>query len=96
MIIPVNGHLVIEPVAHETFISSQRETFEEKGLVLSIDPTFVETLGKYDHFPKVGDVVFFDSWLAAKFPKGEDEYYWLVKYEDVRAFEHVEQEIPKV
>lgn len=87
MITPVNGHLLIEPLKHEGFMASQRETYEEIGTVLAL-PLELEMLE-----PKmvaVGGKVYFDSWLAAKYPKegGEaDDFYWLVKWEDVRAVE---------
>lgn len=88
MIKPVNGHLVIEPVVHEAFIASQRETYQEIGIVVAVasfPPTYT---GDIVH---VGDKVYFDAWLAAKFPREKDgEFYWLVKCEDVRAVENVE------
>lgn len=96
MIIPVNGHLVIEPVSHETFMASSQETYQEVGVVVAIDPSFVNALGQYDHFPKVGDKVFFDSWMAAKYPKNDKEYYWLVNWENVRAIEHAESSLPEL
>lgn len=83
MIRPVNGHVVIEPVAHESFIASHRETYEEIGIVRAIPwpPEFAEC--------EVGDKVFFDSWLAAKFPVegNTGQFHWLVKWADVRAVE---------
>lgn len=81
-ITPVNGHLLIEPIAYEAFIASQRETYQEIGIV-------IDNSGP-DQAP-VGSKVYFDSWLAAKFPREKDgEYYWLVKWEDVRAVEYAE------
>ncbi len=91
MIHPVNGHLLIEPVKHESFVASQRETFEEIGVVLAIDPDFKQgMLLSRERWLEIGDKVYFDGWLAAKFPKNDDEWYWLVKWEDVRAVEHAE------
>lgn len=83
MIIPVNKHIVIEPLRHESFISSSKETYEEIGIVVALESgiTYYPSL-------KVGDRVFFDSWCAAKYPKNENEFYWLVKYDDVRGIEH--------
>jgi hypothetical protein len=44
----------------------------------------------------VGDKVYFDSWLAAKYPKeGTDDFYWLVKWDDVRAVEHPQDALPE-
>lgn len=86
MIKPVNGHLIIEPVVHEEFIASQNETFQEIGIVVAHDDKdYIKA--------KVGDRVYFDSWLAAKYPKADSkngEFYWLVKWDDVRAVENVE------
>lgn len=83
MIQPVNNHLLIEPLKHESFMASQRETFEEIGVVIA-------TGGYRLDCPdlQVGTRVFFDSWLAAKYPKGEDGYYWLVKWNDIRAIDN--------
>lgn len=106
MIKPVNGHILIEPLKHESFIASQKETYEEVGLVVDYDrqikdgytPALVgDSFKMITSYLKlnVGDKVFFDSWLAAKYPKNENEYFWLVKWEDVRAIEHAENTIPE-
>ena len=89
-LIPVNKHLLIEPVKHEAFISSQNETYQEIGKVLALP-------NEWDIFEStavdIGDYVYFDSWLASKFPSETDgEHYWLVKWEDVRAYA---KEIPE-
>ena len=90
MLKPVNGHLIVEPIVHETFIASQKDTYEEIGVVVAVPDIITHA---YDEEkPRVGDRVYFDSYLVAKFPKEKDgEYYWLVKWEDVRAVEYVEQ-----
>jgi len=83
MITPVNDHLVIEPVVHDSFIASQKETYQEIGIVIATS---------HDQAP-VGTKVYFDAWLAAKYPKpdGKDgEYYWLVQWADIRAVEYAE------
>lgn len=89
MIKPVNGHLLIDPIKHEGFMASQRETYEEVGVVLAFaESVELEMLKKL----KIGDKVYFDSWIAAKYPKeggSPDDYYWLVKWADVRAVEYV-------
>jgi co-chaperonin GroES (HSP10) len=85
MIKPVNGHLLIEPIPYDAFMASERETYQEIGVVVSVDEL---ALSPSD--AKVGDKVYFDAWLAAKFPKDKDSFYWLVKWEDIRAVEHAE------
>ena len=86
MIIPINGHVVVEPVVHESFISSQKETYDEIGTVMVLPEEAKDTK------ISVGDKVYFDSWLAAKYPKNDTEFYWLVKADDIRAYE---KQIPK-
>ncbi len=91
MITPVNGHLLIEPLVHESFVSSQKEAYEEIGIVLEVarNLQWYENGELKDTPVSKGEKVFFDSWLAAKFPgEKEGEYLWLVKWEDVRAVEH--------
>ncbi len=86
MIKPVNGHLLIDPIERDAFMLSQRETYEEIGVVLSNGRGFWGWLLGLG--PKVGSKVYFDSWLAAKYPKeGTDSFYWLVQWKDVRAVE---------
>ncbi|MFA5937637.1 MAG: hypothetical protein WC822_07215 [Candidatus Paceibacterota bacterium] len=91
MISPVNLHVLIEPVVHDSFIATQKETYEEIGVVVDAD---VKIKG---YEVQVGDKVYFDSWLAAKYPKegSTDEYFWLVKWEDIRALEHEKQPLPE-
>lgn len=89
MIKPVNGHLLIEPIKHEQFIASQTDTYQEIGKV--VDNGLKDGGRAANDYPAVGDKVYFDSWLAAKFPGDkEGDYYWLVKWEHVRAVEHAE------
>lgn len=87
MIQPVNGHLVIEPVKQESFVVRDRETYEEIGIVKATAARESDSPLSQE-YPRIGDKVFFDSWLAARFPGEKDgEYFWLVRWEDVRAIE---------
>ncbi len=82
MITPINGHVLIEPMEMKGFMASQRGTFEEKGVV--VNPGSSESIEK-------GNIVYFDSWLASKYPKNEQEFFWLVNIEDIRAIETDEE-----
>ena len=83
MITPVNAHILIEPIKEKSFIPTASDKYQEKGTVVSFDEHIQSNIHK-------GDIVYFDSWLAAKFPaKEKDEYYWLVKWEDIRAIDYV-------
>lgn len=101
---PINGHVLIEPVARKhSVVVTARDTYEEIGVVVDFDETGIPIGGlaytgssilTVQPLLRKGDKVFFDSWLAAKYPKGTDEYYWLVRYEDIRAIENVIEQIP--
>lgn len=84
MIRPINNHLLIEPLKHESFIPSEKGIYEEVGIVIDAGEMPV----------KKGDRVFFDAWLAGKYPKNEKEWFWLVNWNDVRAVEN-EDKIPE-
>lgn len=86
---PVNGHLLIEPVKHESFIASQSDTYQEIGVVVAVAVSAKDASNTTRPL-QAGDKVYFDSWLAAKYPKEGGDFYWLVKWEDVRAIEHAE------
>lgn len=88
MLKPVNGHILVEPVLHDSFIASQKDMYEEIGTIVAYDDALSAPL-------ESGDKIYFDSWLIAKYPKNEKEDYWLVKWEDVRAVEYAQDEIPK-
>jgi co-chaperonin GroES (HSP10) len=103
MIKPINLHVLIDPIKQEGFMASSREVFEEIGVVLDYDyaitgevaegSSVTFTTGVTPSRPKLqkGDKVYFDAWLAAKFPNkegGPEAFYWLVKWEDIRAIEY--------
>lgn len=90
MIKPVNNHLLIDPVKQEGFIASQSETYQEIGIVVDFDENINNiqlTFGSKVEVVK-GIKVFFDSWLACKYPNPSGGFYWLVRWEDVRAVEY--------
>lgn len=100
MIKPINGHILIEPVTHDSFISQAKEVYDEIGVVVDFDENIMlpkmvdwdEKNIKMTVKPPIihkGCKVYFDSWLAAKLPSGkEGEFFWVVKIEDIRAVEH--------
>lgn len=93
-LVPVNNHLLIEPVEHKEFMASERATYQEIGIVRAVAASLIEVRGLSAKKPvEPGDKVYFDSWLAKKYPKegSRDEFYWLVKWEDVTAVEYVDE-----
>jgi hypothetical protein len=77
---PLNHHVLIQPLEQDAFIATQRTSYEEIGIVLDI----AEGIGL-----PIGCKVYFDSWVAKKFPvKGEPgKYNWYVEYKDIVAYE---------
>jgi hypothetical protein len=79
---PLNHHLMIQPLETDSFMVQQKTTYEEVGLVLDGPEELI------------GHHVYFDSWLAKKFPvKGTtDQFVWFVKYDDLVAYEPVSEQ----
>ena len=73
----LNNYIQIEPIQHESFMASQRETFEEIGVVVAVDENIRDI--------PVGSKVYFDSYMAKKYPvPGEnDKFHWFVHYLEV-------------
>ncbi len=90
MIHPINKHILVEPVKHEAFMASQKGTFEEIGTVIRLPRVHGSETNMYSDI-QVGDKVYFDSWLIARYPDGKDGEIWLIKSEDVRAVERNEE-----
>lgn len=81
---PINGHVLIELVKHESFMASDKERYEEIGQVVALPDDMPERLS--DRL--WGKKVLFSGWLAKKFPKtGTDDVYWLVDFKDIVAYE---------
>ena len=72
----------IEPIPHESFISTNRETFEEVGILVAKDETITDI--------PIGARVFFQAWMAEKYPNLDKKgsYHWVVPYSEVRMYEY--------
>ena len=83
MIQPLNRHLKIKPISQKSLFGNGK--YEEMGEVLGF-ANGIEGI-------ELGDKVFFDSWRCGKYPTGEQDengeeiFFWLVAYEDLRAIE---------
>jgi len=77
----VNGYLKIELVEHTTFISTDKTSYEEVGVVLAKDEAILNI--------PLGAKVFFDSFMAKKYPKtGEDgKFEYFIHYDEVVKYE---------
>lgn len=84
MLKPVNKHLLIEPVPHDSFVASFKDTYQEIGTVVAMSDDLKDVPCA------VGQRVYFDSWLAVRYPMeggSSEEFYWLIQWADVRATE---------
>jgi len=88
MVIPINNHILIEPCKYNSFLSSEKTTYEEVGVVVELGDEHFSGLNTSGVSLQKGDKVFFDSWLSAKYPTGKgNEFFWLVRFSDIRAIE---------
>lgn len=78
----VNGYLKIEPVVVDGFIALSRDSYEEIGRVLAKDKNIQEV--------PVGSLVYFDSFMAKKYPiAGEvGKYQWYIHFDEVVKYEY--------
>ncbi len=90
-ITPVNGHILIKPLEHKSLLPTEKGQYDEIGEVVGFATEL--TISPLE----IGDRVFYDGWLAAKYPTGEsDEFFWLVPFKDVRAIQkHGTNTIPE-
>lgn len=79
----INGYLRIEPLEHSTFMLSQKETFEEIGTVVARDDVTCSDI-------PLGSKVYFDSFMAKKYPKvGEEgKFEWYIHRDEIVKFQH--------
>ena len=87
MEILINGYLKIEPVEQDSFMASERTSYEEVGLVVARDEKECADI-------PVGATVFFDSFMAKKYPvKGEfGKFQWFVHRAEIVKFEYEHKE----
>ncbi len=77
----LNKYIKVELVVHDSFISSQKESYEEIGKVVAKDESITDI--------PIGSLVYFDSFMCKKYPKREksDEFEWFVAYDEIVKFE---------
>ncbi|MDE2233301.1 MAG: hypothetical protein KGJ90_04190 [Patescibacteria group bacterium] len=91
MIQPINRNYLVKPLAFKSFLPTEREKFEQVGVVLALPGSGADDTYLYSDI-EVGDRVYFDSWLAGKYENpdstsAEDKWYWLVDFNDIKAME---------
>ncbi len=83
MLKPIFKHIEIKPAEQNKAFSSSQTAYEERGTVISVADDC--------ELIKIGMIVYFDSYLAARY-EGEDKaIHWLVKEGDIRAYESLSE-----
>ncbi len=72
-----NGYLKIAPIEAQSFMASQRESYEEIGIVIARDEELCASV-------PIGSKVYFDSFMAKKYPiEGTDKFQWFVHFGEI-------------
>ena len=85
MIIPINDYVHIKPIQRDSPVASLQSDYDEKGIVQQDARSYT----KYGIAMelKIGQTVYFDSWMASKYNAGSQAEFWLVPFEAIRAYE---------
>ena len=77
----INKSLQIEPIPHESFISTNRTTYEEVGILVAKDESITDI--------PIGARIFFSSWMAEKYPDLDHtgKWLWVVPYSEIKMYE---------
>lgn len=86
MIIPLNDNILVKPVQKDSIIATQDSNYDEKGICLMEVKT---PTGEVVLSPN--QIVYFDSWQAAKYTDSAHEEFWLIPASAIRAKEQNEQ-----
>lgn len=81
MLKPLNRYIQIEPQQTEGFIPSNGGLYNEIGTVIAIADGVSQL--------NIGDTVYFDAWLALKYPKKDGTFSWFVNFDNIIAHEQI-------
>lgn len=71
----LNKYIQIKPLEYDSFISQNKTTYEEIGVVVDVDPSITDI--------PIGAKVYFDSFMAKKYAVGNDDHAWFVHYNEI-------------
>lgn len=77
-IIPLNGHIYVEPVEKKQLLVADTGRLENFGKVIAVSNSMMEQ----DYGVKVGDYVAFEMWDIKDLSTNDKKYY-LIKAEEV-------------
>lgn len=77
----INGFLKIEPIEMDSFMASEKTTYEETGRVIARDEKECAEI-------PVGSKVMFDSFMIKKYPTSEfGKFAWYVHKNEIVSYE---------
>lgn len=82
----LNDYFRVEPLKHDSFVVSEKTTYEEMGRIVGVP----DDLEKY-----IGGIAYFDSYIAKKYPViggKPDEFQWFVPLSEIVKIEVEEGE----
>lgn len=79
----LNGYLKIQPLEHKSFVASTNDSYQEVGVVLARDEDLCSNI-------PIGSTVFFDSFMAKKYPDPNDEgkFQWYIHFGEIVKYEN--------
>lgn len=81
MEVVLNKYIKVEPLVFDEFIASQKESYEEVGIVVAKDETITNI--------PLGSKVFFDGFMAKKYPNPNEKgkFQWFVHETEIVKYE---------
>lgn len=82
----LNKYIKVDPVNFDSFVSSEKQSYEEIGIVLAVaDGVDIP----------IGSKVFFDGFMAKKYsdPNNQGKFQWFVQYDEIVKCEYDEEKI---
>ena len=70
---PLNNHILIDPLPRDEFLGEGK--LEPMGTVLAIAEGITDV--------SVGDTVYFEEFLAKKFPAEDDKFLWFIPVSEI-------------
>ena len=80
----LNKYLKIQPITYDSWVSTDKQSYEEIGVVLNKDESI--------DIP-IGAKVWFDGFMAKKYPipGQQDKFEWYVAYDEIVKVEYDEK-----
>ena len=75
---PINGSVIVKPIARISPVASHNKNYDSKGTVVSCDA------GRTGFALKAGVTVYFNPWDAFKHEEDTDDEFWVVPFSAIQ------------